>query len=237
MAPNPGRALRSPRLVGALAGLALLAAVTAEASTHFGIISTVRTTPRTTARINLAMTFRDAIQFTVFTPDGSPLSDVLPFNAHLFASSADSAMPEIQNLFVGSQGSTGLVVAQATQSVSNATLVQSSVDGNVILDLPPIEEARAIWFFVPIGNLRQGTTLLVGNPNSQPAAYRVRYGESAPEPDAVVPAFGVAVVDVTRSDALLTLEALDATLPLIAQLAVDTGKTTIMTYLKGLPMD
>jgi hypothetical protein len=237
MTPKSGQPIRSPRLLRSVACLAFLTAGKAQADIHYGIISTVRTSPKTTARLNLSAIGSDAALFTAFAADGNsvPVSDTVQMGVTQFASSSSSQVPEIQNLFVGVGNRTGLVRVEAVAgNRTSAMLEQSSLDGKVVLTLPPVDEVSGDTLMVAIGDLQQGTSLLVGNPNGTNNAFQLRYGTNLPGPPVLVPAFGVAVVDVTQANAAVIITAVDPSLPLIAQLAVDTGKTTVMTYLTPL---
>ena len=230
-----GTLIRSGRLGGAAAMLAVLAtSATASAGDRFwGIVSTVRTSPKTMARINVSELGAGAAIFTVFPPNNAiPILDVVE-SIDLFASSASSTKPEISNLFTGIGQSTGLVLVESSGVQSGAVLEQSSWDGKLELSLPPEELAKGMGFVVPIGDLQQGTSLLVGNPHDVPVDVSVRYGNNLPEPIVTIQRVSVAVIDITRSNIGVVLEA-RSNLPVIAQLAVDTGKTTVMTYLTPL---
>jgi hypothetical protein len=226
--------VRWPGWLGAVACLAFLAAGTAQAESHYGIISTARTSPQTMARINASAGEPDAAAFTVFPADqGIPLTGVVQLDVALFASSASSTEPGIQNLFVGAGARTALVKVEMFASRSSAVLEQSSFDGKVALNLPPFQVAAGQRFLVSIGDLQQGTSLLVGNVNQTAVPVDLRYGTNLPEPDVLINAFGVAVFNITQSNTSVVLEA-KGPLPIIVQLAVDTGKTTVMTYLTPL---
>ena len=212
--------VRWPGLLGAVACLAFLAAGTAQAETHYGIISTKRISPQTMARINASAGEPDAVAFTVFPVDVIPLTDVVQLDVNLFASSASSTEPGIQNLFVGAGAQTALVKVEMFASRSSAVLEQYQV-------------AAGQRFLVSIGDLQQGTSLLVGNVNQTAVPVDLRYGKGLPEPDVLINAFGVAVFNITQSNTSVLLEA-KGPLPIIVQLAVDTGKTTVMTYLTPL---
>ena len=214
---------------------ALLASTSAWASTHWVIISTVRTSPKSTARINVSATEPDVVRFTAFNAVGAPVFDEMPLSSSFFVSSASSDMPEIQNFFNVYPDEPGMVQAQATQSHTAVMVEQSSPDGKVILNVPPIDKARGIKFLVPIGELHQGTSLLIGNPNDQATAVAIRYGLNPLQPDISIEPFGVGVIDLVQGNTLVVIEARDASLPVIAQIAVDMGKTTIMHVLDPLP--
>jgi hypothetical protein len=187
----------------------LITAGGAEASTHVGIISTERSSPRTSARLNAAGNNGGAATFTVFPAGAAPISDTLGLSSNgNFVSSTSSSVPEIQNLFTGSGSLTALVRV-----------------------LPPAEEAAGPRFQFPVGDLQQGTVLLIGNPNPAPNAVVVRFGQNPPEPARPIAAFGVLAVEVTLPNILVVAVAQDPSLLLVAQLAVDTGRTTVMTYL------
>ena len=146
------------------------AAGMAEASTHVGIISTERSSPHTTAQINVASAQQGGAVFSVFPPGSAPISDTVQLDGNLFASSASSSVPEIQNLFTGSDVLTALVRVDFPGAGASAVLEQSSTDGKVVLDLPRIETAAGSRFQVAVGALQHGTLLLVGNPNPAPNA-------------------------------------------------------------------
>jgi hypothetical protein len=209
----------------------LITAGAAEATTHVGIISTERSSPRTSARLNAAGNNGGAATFTVFPAGAAPISDTLDLSSDgKFVSSASSSVPEIQNLFTGSGSLTALVRVDILEGGS-ATLEQSSTDGKIVLALPPIDQAASPRFQFPVGDLQQGTVLLIGNPNPSPNSVVVRVGQSAPEPARPIAAFGVLAVEMTVPNTLVVAVAQDPSLLLVAQLAVDTGRTTVMTYL------
>lgn len=226
--------VKSAAIAGAVACLALLAAAPAgRAETHYGIISTERSSPKTTARISLVSNVSPGgATFTVFPAASAPISDTVQLDDNLFATSASSSMPEIANLFTGSGALTALVRADYLGAASAAVLEQSSLDGKIALDLPPSDRALGARFAIPIGDLHQGTLLLVGNPFSSPNPITLRYGPLPPESPVPIGAWSVLVIEVTRANTMLHMTVQDPSLFVMAQLAVDTGKTTVMRYLK-----
>jgi hypothetical protein len=227
------RQSRSPKTF-ALVLLALLAAGTAAAGTHFGIISTVSTSPRTAARLNVTVHPGDAsaATFTVF-PGGSAASvqDAVAFSPEFFATSESSAVPGIQNLFTGAAGQTALVRVDVPAASSAVILEQYSPEERVVLALPPLDTIASPTFYVPIGNLHHGTSLLIGNPTGSRNAIIIRYGQGADQPPIVIAEFSVVVIPITVAHTQVAVRAADPSVPFIAQLAVDTGKTTVMTVL------
>jgi len=224
-------------LAGGALVLGILVSGTAGAEgTYFAIISTARTSPRTMARLNYASFPQTAARFTVFPPGGVPISDIVQEDVNLFATSASSSRPEIANLFVGSAASTAIVAVAGVDDTlrDSVTLEQSSADGKVVLEVPPFSRAGGSTFMIPIGDLQNGTSVLVGNPNGTGTAFTLRYGENLPGPPIPVPLFGTAIADVTQANALLVIEAVDSSVPLIVVLAVDTGKTTALSFVAPL---
>jgi hypothetical protein len=208
----------------------------AQADVHFVVLSTESTSPRVAARLNLTDIIPTGAAFRVFPADGSLVEDTVPMNPDSFATSASSAEPGIRNLFVGSGGASALVRAEAIDASGRSFVIleQSSSEEKVVLAVPPVSTAAGSSFAVPIGALHRGTTLLVGNPNSTLNGVILRYGQEAEQPPILVNAFGVAVVPITRANTHLRIRVTDASLPAIAQLAVDTGRTTVMTFLLPL---
>src|SRR5262245_54655985 len=223
---------RLARQLGAAVTLAVLAAGNARAGTHVGIISTVSTSPRTAARINVTGIDGGGATFSVFPPDGgATVQDSVPLSPEFFATSASSAVPGIANLFVGAGGQTALVRVEYTQGDAGVVLEQHSPEEKVVLALPALPTVAGVTFWVPIGDLHRGTTLLIGNPTGSPNGIIVRYGQGADQPPVDVQPFQVAVIPVTVANTQLRIRVTDASSTVIAQLAVDTGKTTVMTYL------
>jgi len=86
----------------------------------------------------------------------------------------------------------------------------------------------------PYSRLKQPRTVTAGgNPQGSAIGVYVAYGTNLPEPSITVPEFGVVVIDITQGNTMVRLEPPGA-LSVVAQLAVDTGKTTVMTYLQPL---
>jgi len=215
-------------------GILIGGTATAE-GTYFAIISTARNSPKTTARLNYASAEHNAAQFTVFPPNAVPVFDIIQEDLGLFATSASSSKPEIANLFVGSAASTTIVAVAGVDNFQDVvTLEQSSSDGKVVLDVPPFSQAGGRRFIIPIGDLQNGTSILVGNPNGIGNAFTVRYGENLPGPPVPISIFGTAIADVTQGNTLLVIDAVDVSVPLIVVLAVDTGKTTALTFVTPL---
>lgn len=223
------------KLLSALAVAAvvsLCAASSAQASTHFGIISTESTSPRTAAWLNVTGMTGGAVTFKVYPADGgATVEDAVAMGPEFFATSESSTNPGIQNLFVGAGGQSALVRVDYPSGPSAVVLEQHSPEEKVVLGLPSLATAQSPNFWVPIGDLHRGTSLLIGNPNSSPNGIIIRYGQGAEQLPIAISAFGVVVIPVTVANTQLSMRATDPSLPFIAQLAVDTGKTTVMTYL------
>ena len=213
-------------------GIAALAVGTARADTHFGIISTVSSSPRTAARLNVtAVTTMDAVTFSVFPSDGgATVGDTLSLSPEFFLTSESSADPGIQNLFTGAGGQSALVRAESSEWTA-VVLEQYSPEEKIVLSLPPVQVASGTSFQVPIGRLHRATSLLIGNVTGTRNAIIYRYGQGAEQPPVDLPPFGVVVIPVTQENTQLKVRVADASAGVIAQLAVDTGKTTVMTLL------
>jgi hypothetical protein len=231
MTTRPGQFARWPTLLGTVACLVLLVAGTAQASIHYGIILTTHASPQTTAYFTIGSDQEGAVVFTVFPAGVAPVSDTVMLSEHGFATSADSTNPAIQNLFTGSGATTALVRAVFEQGESGAVLEQSSHDGTVVVAVPPVGAIRGVKFFIPIGDLQHGTSVIVGNPSDQETFIVVRYGNSLPEPPRLLERFSTLTIDVPEPNTLMTILSTDEGGTVIAALVVDTGKTTAMTYL------
>ena len=213
-----------------VAAFACLCVATARADVHFGIIATVRTTPKTTASINVASDQPGEAVFTVFPSGGFAISDSVGLNLDGFATSADSADPAIQNLFIGSSASTALVRAVFANGNSTAVLEQSSLEGKSVVVLPPYNAGTGTVFQIPIGDLQRGTSVIIGNVSDFDTAIVVRYGNDPLEPPVPLSKNSTLVIDVTQANTLIRVVSVLADARLIALLTVDTGKTTEMTY-------
>ena len=225
-----------PRTWAAIALVASCAPAAAQADVHYAVLSTESTSPRMVARLNVTDIFHNAVTFTVFSAGGARVEDTLAMNPESFVSSSSSSDPAIQNLFLGAGGQSALVKVEASDSSGRSSVVleQSSTEDKVVLDVPPVAAAAGSAFAVPIGGLQRGTMLLVGNPHSGLNGVILRYGQAAEEPPITVAEFGVAIVPITQVNTRLRIRLTDPSRPVIAQLAVDTGKTTVMTFLRPL---
>src|SRR5262245_12963145 len=211
--------------IGAL-GLAIPA--TGWASTHVVILSAVHTTPKTEARMNVTGIDGGGVTFSVFPAGGgATIEDSVPLNPEFFATSASAAVAGIQNLFTGSNGATALVRASYTQGSAVVVLEQESNEGHIALGVPPLDKVMGPSFIVPIGDRQRGTTVLIGNPSGSPAAVILRYGQGPEEPPRDLPPFGAIAVDVTTANTQLKIRSSDASVFLIVQLAIDTGRTDV----------
>lgn len=238
MRSNSRRHVGTGRLLGVAATLAVVAAGTAQASTHFVIISTESTSPRTAARLNVTANpggGSGGVTFTVFANNGNgpSISDSVLISPEFFATSESSTDPGIQNLVTGAAGQSTLVRVQTVDSSIESAVVleQQSPEERVVLNVPALSAAQGVFFRVPIGSLHRGTLLLIGNPTSSPQAILFSYGQGPTQPPVDVAPFGVAVIPVTVANTQMRVRVADASVPVIAQLAVDTGKTTVMTFL------
>lgn len=110
-------------------------------------------------------------------------------------------------------------------------LEQSSPDGNVVLEVPPVGVARGVVFLVPIRDLQHGTSVLLGNTSDFDTEIVVRYGNNAQQPPHPLRRHDTMVIDVTVPNTLMRIVSTNPDGLCIAQLAVDTGKTTTMTFL------
>jgi hypothetical protein len=195
-------------------------------SIHYFILAGVRTTPKTTARINVGAAEPSQVIFTLYPPGAAMITDTLNLDANNFVSSASSTKPEVANLFTGSGGQTALVRVE-TQPAGRATAVleQSSSDGKILLCAPAVVAAAGA-FLVPVGQIQRGVDLLIGNIGDD-AAIEVQYGASAAINLGTLARHAVLTHTVTQGNTTLRIVGTGPSVNLLCQLAVDTGKTDV----------
>jgi hypothetical protein len=217
---------RSSRIVLAAVVFCVLGGRVVLADTHFAVISAVRTSPKTTARLNVSSHLESDATFRVYpSTGGAAASDTLPVPREtLFVSSSSSTNPAIANLFVGADAQTALVEVQLPGAISGVVLEQDSSDGKIVMAVPPRSVTAGTVFVIPVGDLRRGTSILLGNVSSLDASLTIQVGTSVEQPLDPLRGFQATAIELTRSHTLVIVR---SDVPVIAQLAVDSGKTDV----------
>lgn len=171
-----------------------------------------------------------AFNFRVFAPNGgqpqpTPAISV-NLNASQFGSSFNSAMP---NLFTGSNDQTALVEVDFPPGLSFCVQRMKAGPEKVVCSVPPMSVAKGTLFHVPVGDLGNETTLLIGNPTDSDAVVNVTVGTNPPGADITVLRRHVATVQVTSADTQHTVTSKN-NVDIVVALKVTDGKTT-MTYM------
>ncbi len=190
-------------------------------SEHYAVINDLSNSPRDRAVLEVAGDVAGEVTFYVYAAGGAGAPNPAPIGPpSCFVSSASSGTP---NLFTASGGGTALVRAVYALGPSTAVLRQTSTAGKIVLEVPPFDPAHGRAFSFPLGDIGRGAYALVGNPNAMPASLSVRLGaSSAPATAAgIVPAWGAIAVPLTSGNTQVRLE---SDVPVVVQLAADTGK-------------